>query len=111
MRPFENGALSLVRLTPMAYVTSLLGLAPRGTSMRCSSKSTDAFTTSGAPWIRMAMCSTFWSRATEIESCQEILSEAVKGVALCAADDHYRQAAELQRGQSCDHARCRTPPA
>jgi hypothetical protein len=47
-RPSVNGVSSSARLTQTAYVTSLLGLATRGTSTRCSSRSMAASITSGA---------------------------------------------------------------
>src|SRR5713101_6656704 len=50
----ENGALSSVRLTLTAYVTSLFDLATDGISTKCSSKSTDVSITFGVQWIRMA---------------------------------------------------------
>src|SRR3979490_3629289 len=40
MRRSENGASSSVRLTPTAYVTSLLDPATGGPSTKCSSRST-----------------------------------------------------------------------
>ena len=47
-------ALSSARLTPTAYVTSLLVSVTNGISTKCSSKSTDVSITFGDPWIRMA---------------------------------------------------------
>src|SRR5215217_5376559 len=32
-----------------------------------------------------------WSKATEIGSCQEVLSQIIKGIAVCPACDHHRQ--------------------
>jgi hypothetical protein len=63
MRQSGNGALSSVRLTPMACAIGLLARATNGTWMRCSSRSMAAFITFGVPWIRMATCWISWFRA------------------------------------------------
>jgi hypothetical protein len=78
--------------------------------MKCSSKSTDASIISGVQWIRMAMYQISWSRAAEIRRPLRDSLQAVKGVAVCAACDHHRQAEELPRSPAKDHAQCRASP-
>jgi hypothetical protein len=67
----------------------LLARAIGGTLMKCSSRSTDAFTTSGGQWIRMETCWISWSKVREIRGRPEILSQVIKRFALCSACDHY----------------------
>src|SRR4030095_11710613 len=38
------------------------------------------------------------------------LFRSIKGLAVCSACDHYRQAEKLQRGEGRSTTQCRTPP-
>jgi DDE domain len=97
MRLSENGAVSSVRLTPTSYAASLLDLATDGISTRCvpQNKRTASLplARSRSGWRRIGY------RGPEQagqESSKEVLSKALKTVALRSACDHYRQAQELQ---------------
>ena len=44
------------------------------------------------------------------KAAKKFFSQAIKGLAVCSACDHYRQAEKLQRGEGRSTAQCRTPP-
>ena len=59
--------------------------------MKYSSRSMDAFITYGVQLIRMATYWIFWSRAGGIRRRKEVLSQALKRVAICPACNYHRQ--------------------
>lgn len=83
-RQSAHGVSSSVRLTPMAYVTSVPHLGEVFLNINCR-----------VPYLWRTVDQDgevldIWSKATEIGSCQEVLSQIIKGIAVCPACDHHR---------------------
>ena len=100
MRLFENGALSSVRLTPT--LTSQISSARRQVALgRSVSKDQRTpplpLASSGSGWQRIGYSG---PEQAEQEGSKEVLSQTLKGIAVCSACDHYRQIEELQRRES-----------
>src|SRR5216684_2868709 len=111
MRPSENGASSSVRLMPTGCAAGLLGRATNGIWMRCFSKINGRFP------LPLACSRSGWRRVGYSgpepegqEGSQEVLSQAIKRLAVCPAGDHHRQAEELRRGEGRSVAECRSLP-
>jgi hypothetical protein len=91
-------------------VTSFLNLATDGILMKCSSKSTDVsipLASSGSGWGGIGY---FSPEQAGQGGSKEVLSQALKTIALRPACDRHRQAAELQCCQNGTHAERRTRP-
>jgi len=67
--------------------------------MRCFSRSMDAFITYGVRLIKKATSWTSWSKTKGQASREEVLSQVIERLEVCASCDHYRQVEELQCGQ------------
>jgi hypothetical protein len=73
--------------------TDSLALGISGIWMKCFSPCMAIATTSGEPWIKMAMC-WIYSCSVDEDGRQDLLPEAAQGLEGCPAGDGHRQAKE-----------------
>jgi hypothetical protein len=108
-RRCDAGARNLVRVSPTACAAAGRGQGTSGTWTKSSSGSRACSITSGAPSIRMALCSTSSFRPGAMPTPRSASQAASEGFAIRPASDRDRQAEELWCRSASTASRHRPP--